>query len=68
MFFLQSFILIILLPLLGSIVAGLGSFLIGRKGAALVTVSLMLISNFLSYIAYYYVIFKSHICYINLFT
>ena len=64
----QSFILIILLPLMGSMIAGFGSFFIGRKGAVVITVVCMLLSNLLSYLAYYYVIFKSQICYINLFT
>jgi NADH:ubiquinone oxidoreductase subunit 5 (subunit L)/multisubunit Na+/H+ antiporter MnhA subunit len=64
----QSFILIILLPLIGSFVAGFGSFFIGTRGSVIITVSLMLISNILSYVAYYYIVFKAHICYINLFT
>ena len=57
----SSFILIILLPLIGSIVAGFGSFFIGTRGAVYVTVALMVASNILSYIAYYFVIFKAHI-------
>ena len=66
--FVEYFLLIILLPLFGSIIAGFGSFLLGRKGAVLITVLFMCISNLLSYIAYYFIIFKSHICYVNLFT
>jgi NADH-ubiquinone oxidoreductase chain 5 len=64
----QSFILIILLPLIGSFIAGFGSFFIGTRGAVIVTVSMMVLSNLLSYIAYYYIVLKAHICYINLFT
>ena len=64
----EYFLLIVLLPLFGSIVAGFGSFLLGRKGAVYITVIFMIISNLLSYLAYYFVIFKSHICYVNLFT
>ena len=66
--FVEFFLLIILLPLFGSIIAGFGSFLLGRKGAVLITVVSMICSNLLSYIAYYFIIFKSHICYVNLFT
>ena len=66
--FVEFFLLIILLPLFGSIIAGFGSFLLGRKGAVLITVISMICSNLLSYIAYYFIIFKSHICYVNLFT
>lgn len=64
----EYFLLIVLLPLFGSIVAGFGSFLLGRKGAVYITIIFMVISNLLSYLAYYFVIFKSHICYVNLFT
>lgn len=64
----QSFILIILLPLIGSIIAGFGSFYIGTRGSVIITVSLMLLSNLLSYVAYYYIVLKAHICYISLFT
>lgn len=67
-FFLNNFILIILLPLIGSFVAGFGSFFIGTRGAVYITVTLMVLSNILSYIAYYFIIFKAHIWYVKLFT
>ena len=49
---------IVLLPLLGSIISGFSSFLIGWKGSALVTIFLMLVSNLLSYLTYYFIILK----------
>ena len=66
LFFCEEYLwCIVLLPLIGSIIAGFSSFLIGWKGSVLVTIFLMVISNLLSYLAYYFIILKSHIVYIH---
>lgn len=73
MYFFNNFseyflILIVFLPLIGSIVAGFGSFFIGTNGALLVTISLISFSTLISYTALYTIGLKSQIVYIDLLT
>jgi NADH-ubiquinone oxidoreductase chain 5 len=73
MFFLNNFseyflILIVLLPLIGSFVAGFGSFFIGTNGALLITISLISLSTLIAYTALYTIGLKSQIVYIDLLT
>ena len=60
------YLLIVLLPLLASLIAGgFGRFL-GFKGAAIITTSCILISAFLSCIVFYEVALSGSCCYIKL--
>lgn len=59
------YLLIVLLPLLASLIAGgFGRFL-GFKGAAIITTSCVLISSFLSCIVFYEVALSGSCCYIK---
>lgn len=51
-------ILILILPLIGAIVAGLFSYVIGRKGAAFLTTALMISNVFLTF----YIFYKTSFC------
>ena len=60
------YLLIVLLPLLGSIAAGLFGRFLGFRGAAIITTSCVLTSSFLSCIAFYEVALSGSPCYIKL--
>ena len=60
------YLLIVLLPLLGSIAAGLFGRFLGFRGAAIITVSCVLASSFLSCIAFYEVALSGSPCYLKL--
>jgi NADH:ubiquinone oxidoreductase subunit 5 (subunit L)/multisubunit Na+/H+ antiporter MnhA subunit len=51
-------LLVIILPLIGSMLAGLFSNVIGRKGAALLTTTFM----FLNVILTFYIFYKTSVC------
>ena len=57
-------LLVIMLPMIGAISAGLFSFVIGRKGAALLTTAFMFINLILTFFIFYEVVLsKSCLCY-----
>ena len=60
------YLLIVLLPLLGSIAAGFFGRFLGFRGAALITTSCVLTSSLLSCIAFYEVALSGSPCYIKL--
>ena len=60
------FLLIVLLPLLGSIAAGFFGRFLGFRGAAIITTSCVLTSSILSCIAFYEVALSGSPCYIKL--
>ena len=60
------YLLIVLLPLLGSIAAGFFGRFLGFRGAAIITVSCVLASSFLSCIAFYEVALSGSPCYLKL--
>src|SRR6478736_2963771 len=60
------YLLIVLLPLLGSIAAGLFGRFLGFRGAAITTTSCVLTSSVLSCIAFYEVALCGSPCYIKL--
>jgi len=60
------YLLIVLLPLLGSIAAGFFGRFLGFRGAAIITISCVLASSFLSCIAFYEVALSGSPCYLKL--
>nr|WCH57984.1 NADH dehydrogenase subunit 5 [Calliblepharis sp.] len=58
------YLIIILLPFLGSLFSGFGGRLIGSKGASLVTILCVIVSTFLSIVAFYEIGFSGTICHI----
>jgi proton-translocating NADH-quinone oxidoreductase chain L len=60
------YLLIVLLPLLGSIAAGFFGRFLGFRGAAIITTSCVLTSSILSCIAFYEVALSGSPCYIKL--
>lgn len=54
----KMLLLVIILPLIGSMLAGLFSNVIGRKGAALLTTTFM----FLNVILTFYIFYKTSVC------
>ena len=60
------YLLIVLLPLLGSIAAGFFGRFLGFRGAAIITTICVLTSSFLSCIAFYEVALSGSPCYIKL--
>lgn len=62
------YLLIVFLPLIGSIISGFFGRFIGKKGAGIITVSCLLITAFLSLCSFYEVGLSSSPVYINLFT
>ncbi len=61
------YLLIIFLPLIGSLIAGLLGRYIGKQGAIILTTSLVGLSSLLSFIVFYAVVFCLSVCTINLF-
>ena len=62
------YLLIVLLPLISAIVAGFFGRYIGKKGAQIITTSLIFLTAILSMIAFYEVALNANPCYITLIT
>lgn len=62
------YLLLISLPLIGTIISGLFGYRLGAYGATRVTVFCMTLTFFLSCIAFYEVALVATPCYIELFT
>ena len=62
------YLLIIFLPLLGSLIAGLFGRFIGVSGAVRITTLCIIVSAFISYFCFYEVAFFNSPCYITLLT
>ena len=60
------YLLIVILPLLGSAVSGMLGRFIGSRGAAVVTTTCVILSSILSCIAFYEVALGSSNCYIKI--
>jgi proton-translocating NADH-quinone oxidoreductase chain L len=60
------YLLVITLPLLGSVAAGLGGRYLGQRGAALITTSCVILSCVFSFVAFYEVALASSACYVTL--
>jgi NADH-quinone oxidoreductase subunit L len=62
------YLLIVLLPLIGALTAGLFGRFIGKQGAILITTLLVSISALFSFIVFYEVVLCHSVCTIKLFT
>jgi len=62
------YLLIIFLPLIGSITAGFFGRYIGKQGAVLITTSLVALSSLFSFIVFYEVVLCHSVCTIKLFS
>jgi NADH:ubiquinone oxidoreductase subunit 5 (subunit L)/multisubunit Na+/H+ antiporter MnhA subunit len=59
-------LIIIILPLIGAILAGLFSFVIGRKGAAFLTTALIILNVFLTFYLFYKTSFCGRLYFVKL--
>ena len=62
------YLLIVVLPLIGSLLTGFSSHIIGTRGAIIITPTCLLLSFICSLIAFYEVAFSQSCCYFKVFT
>lgn len=62
------YLLVLYLPLIGSIISGFGGFLIGQKGSSIISTTCIGLTSLISFFIFYEVGILGSICSIKLFT